>query len=34
MMERIKSAVIIVLYFFKKINGFKKQPEADQPGQK
>jgi hypothetical protein len=31
--DRIKSALIMALHFFKKINGFKKHPEANKPGQ-
>lgn len=31
-METMKSAVIIVLNFFKKINRFKEEPEAKKAG--
>jgi len=31
-MERMNSAFIMALDFFKKVNGFKEQPEAKQSG--
>jgi hypothetical protein len=31
-MDRMKSAVIIALDFFKKFNGPEKEPEANKPG--
>ena len=33
-MDKMNKAVIMALYFFKKINGFKKEPEAKKPGYK